>query len=250
MVMGAAKTRMRGQFSISGVFVPLVSLGLLFVCWRLGLKWAAIPIIVFLLFYFFFLPRLVRSRLERFHRETIKLITTKRAKEIPQYVRKNIFLQLFGPRGPLDAKLGLAYAHLRDYAQAIPCFENAIQSAGPEERPALQAGLARALLETGDFARAEAEARVLLNQGLRLPELLVIVASARVGLDKVDNVARNHLAEAEKLDPTPDVRQLIDQTRIALNRPKSNRHKSEIDKPSNSAPISDDAVRRKKKRRR
>ncbi|MCP4680509.1 MAG: hypothetical protein GY854_34505 [Deltaproteobacteria bacterium] len=214
--MGAAKAKPKARFSLTGMLVPLVSLGVLFVCWRQDLKWMTIPVVVFLAFYYLILPRLVRARLVKFHRDALKLLTTGHAKEVPRLVRRNIILQLFGPRGPLDAKLGLAYAASEEFARAIPCFESGIQSATPEEKPALQVGLAKALFVSGELARAETEGRAVFDRGIRLPELLVVVARSRVGLGKNDDTTRAMLNDAEQLSPDPDVQLMVDLTRIEM----------------------------------
>jgi tetratricopeptide (TPR) repeat protein len=172
------------------------------------------PIIAFLIFYYFVIPRLVASKTAWFHKEALKLLSTGRASEIPGLVRRRIVLQLFGPRGPLDAKLGLAHAALGDYARAGPCFERAIPWASSEEKVALQIGLTKALFVNGELARAEAEGRVVLDRGTRLPELLVVVARSRVGLGKNDDMTKNLLDEAERLSPNSDVKLMIELTRI------------------------------------
>ncbi len=214
--MATAKAKQKARFSLTGMLVPLVSLGVLFVCWRRDLKWMTIPVVVFLVFYYLVLPRLVRTRLAGFHREALKLLTTGHAEEVPRLVRRNILLQLFGPRGPLDAKLGLAYAASGEFTRAIPCFENGILSATPEEKPALQVGMAKALFVTGELARAETEGRTVFDLGTRLPELLVVVARSRVGLGKNDDTTRGMLDEAEQLSPDADVQLMVDLTRIEM----------------------------------
>ncbi len=211
-----SKRPIRGGVSLTRILVPLVSLGVLFLCWRLDLKWVTAPVILFLIVYYFVLPKLVRARLERFHRETLKLLTTNRAADVPRLARRNVFLQLFGPRGPLDAKLGLAYAATGEFAKALPCFESAIPGASDEEKPALQAGLCKAFFVCGEFGRAEAEGKKLINQGTRLPELLAAVARSRLGLGRNDDDTRQLLEDAERLSPSADVRLMIDLTRIEM----------------------------------
>ena len=79
-----------------------------------------LPIIAFLLIYYFAIPRIVASRTARFHREALKLLSTGRASDIPNLVRRSFILQLLGPRGPLDAKLAMAYSAIGDFQKALP----------------------------------------------------------------------------------------------------------------------------------
>ncbi|MCP4606858.1 MAG: hypothetical protein GY847_41180 [Proteobacteria bacterium] len=196
--------------------MPLVSIVFLFVCWRLGLKWLTVPIILFLIFYYFIGPKLIRVRTEQFHKEALKLLTTDRATEVVRLVRRSILLQLLGPRGPLDAKLGLAYTASGDFVKAVPCLESAIPTAATEEKTALQIGLVKALFVSGELARAEVQGRTVLDKGIELPELLATVARCRVGLGKNDDMTRDFLNKAEHLSPSPDVQTMIDLTRIEM----------------------------------
>ena len=170
--------------------------------------------IVFILFYFLFLPRIVRSRTEKFNRKALLLLTSGQARALPGLVKRSILLQLFGPRGPLDAKLALAYVQCEEYRAAIPCFESGIPTAPPTEQVALQTGLAKALFAAGEFRRAEAEAEAIAKNVTRLPELLVITARSRVALGKLDDETSKLLDEAEKLSPSDDVSLMITLTRI------------------------------------
>jgi len=142
------------------------------------------------------------------------LLTTGKAREVPALVKRSIVLQLFAPRAPIDAKLGLAYIQCDAYDLALSCFESAIPEASPSERPALQAGLVKALFVTGDLARAEAEGRALLDKVTRLPEVLAIVARARVGLGKTGDETRKLLDEAAELSRTDDISLMVSLTRI------------------------------------
>jgi tetratricopeptide (TPR) repeat protein len=214
--MNPVQGRKNTRLTVTKAIVPLFSLGLLFVFWRMGLKWMTAPILLFLALFYFVLPALIRSRLERFNREALKLLTTGKASEIPTLVRKNIILQLFGPREPIDAKLALAYAISGDYHRALPCYENAIRDASVHEKPALQAGLVKALFVTGDLARAEAEGRAMTDRVARLPETLAIMARARIGLNKLDDTTRSLLDEAEKISPNADVTLMTSLSRIEL----------------------------------
>ncbi len=211
-----SKRSAKSGISLTRVLIPIVSLGILFLCWRLDLKWVTAPVVLFLIIYYFVLPKLVRARLGRFHREALKLLTTNRAADVPRLARRNVFLQLFGPRGPLDAKLGLAYAATGEFAKAVSCFESAIPGASDEEKPALRAGLCKALFVCGEFGHAEAEGKKLINQGTRLPELLAAVARSRLGLGRNDDDARQLLNDAERLSPSADVRLMVDLTRIEM----------------------------------
>jgi hypothetical protein len=199
-----------GKLTVSRALVPLVSLGLIFLFWRSGYRWITIPVLALLLCYYFVLPKLVQTRLNRFRREAIALLTSDRAGEVPGLVRRNIVLQLLGPRGPLDAQLGLSYVHCADFARAVPCLESAVRQALPEEKTTLKVGLTKALFMTGDLERAELEGCSVLDQGTRLPELLAIVARSRIGLGKVDTKTMAYLEEALKLSPSNDVKSMID----------------------------------------
>jgi tetratricopeptide (TPR) repeat protein len=192
-VVMSSVTSTRKPFPIGKVIVPIITIGILIVLWRLNLKWATIPMIFFILFYFLLLPKIIRSRTEKFNRKALMLLTSGKATELPGLVKRSIVLQLFGPRGPLDAKLALAY-----------------------EQVALQTGLAKALFAAGDLAKAEAEARSIVRNVTRLPELLVIIARSRVGLNKLDDETRRLLDEAETLSPSQDVVLMITLTRIEL----------------------------------
>jgi tetratricopeptide (TPR) repeat protein len=202
------------QFSIGKAAVSLVFLGALFACWRSGLKWVAAPIVALFVLYYLLMPKIVASRLQRFRKEALKLFAEGRAGEIPGLAKRNFTIRMFGPSGPLDAKLALAYVAQGDYPKALPCFENAMLSAPPQEKAALQIGLAKSLFVTGDLARAEELGRSALDAGIKLPELLAVVARSRVGLGKNDDATRELLNEAERLSPNGDERMMIELTRI------------------------------------
>ena len=199
-----------GSLNISRAVVPLVSLGLIFLFWQSGHRWVAVPVVAGLLVYYFVLPRLVQARLKRFQREAMKLLTSNRANEVPGLARSNFILQLFGPRGPLDAQLGLAYAQVGDLARAISHLENAIRQLPPALQTPLRAQLAKALFLTGELERAERIGCTVLKQGTRLPEVLAIVARSRIGLGKVDEITTAYLEEAGRLSPSREVQAMID----------------------------------------
>jgi tetratricopeptide (TPR) repeat protein len=211
-----SKPNPKRRLSVGGIVAPLITLGLLFFFWRAGHKWMTIPVIVFLILYFVALPRLLRSREEKFHRQALRFLSLGQAAEVPRLARRNLLLQLFGRSAPIDAKLGLAYSQVGEYAKAVPCLDNAIPEALPTEKPALQAALAKALLITGDPARAEVESRGVIDGSTQLPEQFVIAARARVGLGKLDDRTASYLSQAERLSPSPDVQLMIDLTRLEL----------------------------------
>ena len=202
------------RISTGGIISPLIILALLIVFWRLGQKWIVAPVIVFLLFYYLVLPKIVRSKAKKFHREALQLLATGKSAAVPDLAKKQLLLQLFGPTGPIDAKLGLAYSQIGDHEQAVNCLLNALPGAPESERPALQAALTKALFVSGDLARAQAEGRALLRSGLELPEIMVLVARSRVGLNKVDTDTFDYLDRAESSSPSDDVQLMIDLTRI------------------------------------
>jgi tetratricopeptide (TPR) repeat protein len=202
------------RISTGGIIAPLITLALLIVFWRLGQKWIVAPVIVFLLFFYLLLPWIVRGKAKAFHREALQLLATGKSAAVPDLAKKQLILQLFGPTGPIDAKLGLAYSQIGDHEQAQHCHHTAIPGAPASPRPALQAALTKALFVNGDLARAEAEGRTLLRSGLELPEIMVLVARSRVGLNKVDADTFDYLDKAESSSPSGDVQLMIDLTRI------------------------------------
>ncbi|MCP4196070.1 MAG: hypothetical protein GY762_02880 [Proteobacteria bacterium] len=100
--------------------------------------------------------------------------------------------------------------HCAEFARAVPCLESAVRQALPEEKISLQVGLTKALFMTGDLQRAELAGRAVLEHGTRLPELLAIVARARIGLGKTDEQTTAYLDEAMTLSPGSDVKDMID----------------------------------------
>jgi hypothetical protein len=204
----------RVRLSTGSIVAPLLTLSLLFIFWRIGQKWLAIPVILAVILYYALVPKLVKSRADRFHREALRLLSFGKPEQIPALARRNLLLQLFGSSGPIDAKLGLAYAQIGDFGRAAPSLENALGSAPDSERPALEAALAKALFVTGDPARAEKVGRDLLRRGTRLPEPIAVVARSRVGLGKIDDTTRSLLDEASSLSPGKDVELMLALTRI------------------------------------
>lgn len=212
--MNTSKAKRRIVFPLSKLIVPLFALVVFLFFWRMGRWWIVVPVVGFLAFYYMVFPRLVRFFEDRFDRNALVMLTTGRAAEIPGLCRKNIFLQLFGKRNRLDAKLGLAYAQTGDFTLAIPCFQHALTVVPEEELPVIQSGLAKALMVHGDFPRAEIQGMRVLDWGIRLPELMVVVARCRVGLGRIDQGTEKLLAEAEHLSPNEDVALMIALTRI------------------------------------
>lgn len=206
----------RTPLSKAGLVAPLITLGLLFLFWRLGQKWLAIPVVVAVVLFYLLLPRLIRSRLARFHKEALLLISSGRAADVPWLARRSLLLQLFAPSAPIDAKIGLALVQTGEHARAIPHLENAMSSASASERPALQAALVKSVFVIGDPARAETEGLAMLDTGLRLPEVLVATARSRVGLSRLDDRTRALLDEAERSATSPDLRLMVALTRIEL----------------------------------
>jgi tetratricopeptide (TPR) repeat protein len=212
------------SLSKGAVLAPLVTLGLLIVFWRLGQKWLAIPVVAAAALFILLLPRLVRSRLARFHKRSLLLISSGRAAEVPDLARRDLVLQLFGPAAPIDAKIGLALSQTGEHARALAHLEQALPQAPPNERPALHAALVKALFVGGDPARAEAEGLALLDAGFRFPEVLVAVARARVGLSRLDDRTLSLLDEAERSAPGGDVPLMAALTRLEIALATGRKH--------------------------
>lgn len=212
--MASEERYSRSGISAGSIIAPVITLALLFVFWRLGQKWVAIPAVVFLLFFYLAIPRIIRSREARFHKQALKLLATGKAADVPALARKQILLQLFASSAPIDAKLGLAYSQTGEHLAAVSHLRNALEAAPRTEKPALQAALAKGLLVTGDPARAEAEARHLVEREARLPETIAILARARVGLGRIDRETMEYLEEARRTAPNDDVRLMTDLTEI------------------------------------
>jgi tetratricopeptide (TPR) repeat protein len=208
--------KVRSKLTVSRALIPILCLFCLFFFWKSGWRTAALPLVVLFLIYYFVFPRLIQLRLERFNREALRLLTMDRAQEVPSLVRKNVFLQLFGPRAPLDAKLGLAYAYCGDYGRAVVCLRSGLKDATSQEQTPLQSGLVKSLFMSGDLVGAESHANVLIDRGTKLPEILTIAARCRLGLGKLDGIIHLYLQEASELSPTPDVKLMIDLTAIEV----------------------------------
>jgi tetratricopeptide (TPR) repeat protein len=217
------KAKSLGGAGIQKIVVFLVSVGILAVCWRLGLKWVAGGVILALIVYLFVLPRIAASRLEKFNRKAMGLLTSGKHDELKKLASRSYLLQLFGPRGAIEAKLGLAHAASHEFLKAIPLFELAIPEARASESLPLRIGLAKSLFVTGDFKRARKEGTAVLDSGTRLPELMAVVARSRVGLGQLDDETNSLLDEAERLSPDDDVSLMLELTRIeiALKRGRS-----------------------------
>ncbi len=207
----------RIPLSTAGLIAPVITLGLLFLFWRLGQKWLAIPVVVAIALYYLLLPRLLRSRLSRFHKESLVMISSGRAAEVPALARRSVFLQLFAPSAPIDAKIGLALTQIGEHARALSHLEKGLTAASASERPALQAALVKSLFVTGDPARTETEALAMLDTGPRLSEVLVAAARARVGLSRLDDRTRSLVDEAERTASSDDVRLMARLTRIEFD---------------------------------
>jgi tetratricopeptide (TPR) repeat protein len=204
----------RKSFEPRRLAVPLVSLIALFAAWQLDLRWLMLPIGALVVAYYFALPRLVRSREERFHRQALRLLATGKAAAVPELARRQLVLQLFGTTGPIDAILGLAYAKVERWASAAEHLEPAIAAATGPDHAMLRANLTKALFAKGALDRARDEGTSLMETGLKLPETLVLVARSYVGIGRADARVGSLLDEAESLSPSDDVRTMIELTRI------------------------------------
>lgn len=205
------------KMSLTGVAAQIITIGLLFIFWRLGQKWVVVPAALVLIFLFFFLPRVISRMEEKFHRKSLMLLATGKASEVPAYASRQILLSLFGASAPIDAKLGLAFSQMGEYEAALECLNQAIPFAPPSEMPALQAAYIKSLFVTGDPARAEAEGRQMLDKGgARLPEVLVIIARARLSLGKTGPETMSYIEEAESLSTSGDIALMVLLCRIEL----------------------------------
>ncbi len=214
--MSSDRPANKRRFNWARLGPPIVSLAALFVLWRLGMRWLTIPVVALIIFYYLVLPRLVRSQVNRFNREALMLLGKGRFDEIPKLARRHLVVQLFGPKGAIDAKLALAYAHQGKYVRAITCYKSALPGVPSAERPALVAGLAKAYFVTGDLSLALTNGQSLLKAGTRLPETLAIVARAQLGLGRSSEQTQALLDEAESHAPAPDVALMIELSLIEL----------------------------------
>lgn len=215
-----AKDKRRKGLSPGRVIVPLVTLVILFALWRTGQKWTIIPVGLALLLGYVVLPRVRRARVERFHRKALMLLATGKAAEIPELVKRSIFLQLVGPRSALDAKLGLAYLQIGRYDFAMRYLSEAIGDATLEERAPLEIGLAKALFVMGEFERAESMATAVQKRGIRLSEMMCILARSRLvtsqSTGSVKRTVEALIEDAETLSPSEDVRWMIELIRAEV----------------------------------
>ncbi|MBN2527460.1 MAG: tetratricopeptide repeat protein [Deltaproteobacteria bacterium] len=208
------ENRYKKKMSLTGVVAQLVTIGLLFVFWRLGQKWVIVPAAALLVFLLVFLPKVIGKLEERFHKKALLLLATGKAADVTSLASRQVLLSLFGASAPIDAKLGLALSQLGRFEEAIDCLGNAIPYAPQSELPALQTAHVKALLVTGDTARAEAEGRQMLKEGVRLPEVMVLVARARLGLGKGGPDTLALLEEAAAHSSGGDVALMLRLTKI------------------------------------
>ncbi|MBN2716279.1 MAG: hypothetical protein JXX14_10520 [Deltaproteobacteria bacterium] len=199
-------TNYKKKMSLTGLVAQLVTIGLLFIFWRLGQKWVVIPAAAILIFLFFFLPKAIGKLEQRFHKKALMMLSTGKAADVPPYAARQVLLSLFGASAPVDAKLGLALVQLGRFDEAVDCLAHAIPFAPTAELPGLQSAYVKSLLITGDAARAEAEGRSILKNGsVRLPEVLILTARARLGLEKTGPETAALLEEAESHVTSGDV---------------------------------------------
>ncbi|MCK9463286.1 MAG: hypothetical protein M0R80_27010 [Proteobacteria bacterium] len=202
------------RFTVRGLAVPFASLVAMFVAWQLGVRWLMFPIGALLIVYYAVLPRLVRAREASFHKQALRLLATGKAAAVPELARRQLLLQLFGASGPIDAILGLAYAQSERWPQAAAHLEPAIAAAAGADALVLRANLTKALFAAGELDRARDEGLDLVEAGFRLPETLVLVARALVGLGRADDRVGALLDEAESLSPSEDVLTMIELVHI------------------------------------
>jgi tetratricopeptide (TPR) repeat protein len=203
--------------SLAGGVAQVVTIGLLFVFWRLGQKWVVVPAVAAMIFLFFFLPRVIARLEQRFHKKALMMLATGKAAEVPSYASRQVLLSLFGASAPVDAKLGLALTQLGRFEEAIECLSNAIPFAPRTELPALQAAYVKSLLVTGDVAAAETVGMQMLKHGVtRLPEVLVMVARAKLAQGKTGPETGALLEEAATMDSGGDTAMMCQLTQIEL----------------------------------
>jgi len=207
----AARSR---RLTTLGLAVPVVSFVALLAAWYYDKKWLMLPIAALAIAVYVVLPRLVRAREERFHRQALRLLATGKAAMVPELARRQLVLQLFGTSGPIDAILGLAYSQSERWPSAASHLAPAAAVTAGPQLATLRANLTKALFATGDLARAKDEGMSLLETGLKLPETLVLVARSFVGLGTVNDRVDALLDEAESRSPSDDVRTMIGLTRI------------------------------------
>ncbi len=204
MMTGTTHAASPSKLNRARVIGTVVVLAVLLIAWRSGARWAALPILVMLIAYHFVLPRLVSSRVEKFNREAIKLLTSGQADKIPSLAGRSVFLQLFAPAPALSAKLALAYVELGDHRSACSAFENALRDPAPSERLPLELGYAKSLFICGKTFEASKIAERLLKSDVRLPELLVFVARERLEKGDFGKQTRSLIEQALELSGSPE----------------------------------------------
>lgn len=213
--MSVATPSINSGLSAGRIALPLLSLVAMFIAWQSGHRWAAFVLFGLILMAIVTIPRIVRRKLEIFDKQAMRLLATGRSGEVEALAKSNVFLAMFGARGCLDGKVGLAMLETGRYAQAAWRLSSALPCAsGPAILP-LKAGLCKAYLLTNQPAHAEAQAAALSNTGVALPEVQAVRAVAAFLLGKHD-VAGDHAKGARTLSHSADVGLMLDLLDIEL----------------------------------
>ncbi|MBN2803508.1 MAG: hypothetical protein JXR91_10460 [Deltaproteobacteria bacterium] len=206
------------KLSFSNVTAQIITIGLLFLFWQMGQKWVVVPASIILIFLLFFMPKIVARSEIRFHKKALKLLSTGKAAEVLGLARKQIILSVFGDSAPVDAKMGLAYAQIGNFYEASQYLENAIASAPQSELIVLKTAYIKSLFVTGEPAKAEKESKSIMDSfGIRLPEILIIRARARLASGRRDEETKGFLDEAAQMSMSKDEELMLKLTQIEFN---------------------------------
>jgi tetratricopeptide (TPR) repeat protein len=196
--------------------LPLLTLLGLFVAWQSGHRWIAFAALGLLIAGVGAVPPIVRRKLELFDKQAMKLLATGKAAQVEALSRSNILLEMLGPQGCMDGKVGLAMLETGRYGDAASRLASALRYArGPAVLP-LQVGLCKAYLLINDPSRSEAVCGEILRSGFSLPEVLAVRAVSAFLLGKHE-AAKDHCTAARSLSHNADVALMLDLLDIELS---------------------------------